>query len=152
MSGTEAQNAWIGRVLGVRPDGSGGGLPGGGLIEYRKALLAYDAAKKAVTGQIEALAGAIGGELPAEAAFVAELRQTLVTLNERVGDAVIDALNSAGDARTGANAAAVSAMEGSIMELETSALVRHVDNNPLVPVSVRATLGGALRAIVATVD
>ena len=33
MSGTEAQNAWIGRVLGVRPDGSGGGLSGGGLIE-----------------------------------------------------------------------------------------------------------------------
>jgi len=150
MSGTSAQTAWVGRVLGVTvPDAPKG--DGGSLVAYRKALLEFEAARKTVDGQIEALRQAVGNKMPAETEMAEELAEQLADLNENVGDAVDAAISAAADERAAANAQAVAELQAYVEELARNPLVKHADGNPFIPVSIAATLTAALKKVAATV-
>jgi hypothetical protein len=163
-SGDAAKSAWVERVLGFAVSGDGqaqaqgldkadrlAGEDSKSLVNYRKALLAFDTAKKNVDQQIEALADKIAAVLPDEADFAQSLHMVLATFNDKVADAVDAAMNTAQESRAGANEAAVRTIEQYIKEIDTSALVAHVDRNPFMPTRVGAILKTALNDIVATI-
>jgi hypothetical protein len=120
-----------------------------GIIAYRTALLGFDAAKKSVSAQLEALRKAIPAVLPEEADYADELAAELEDLNEELGDAVDAAMNASENAKSPVTDTLRRTLQSYITELASNALVNHVDTNPFgVAVSVQATLGGALKKIV----
>lgn len=151
MTDVAARNAWVQRVLGVTAGAEDPAPQVRSLVAYRKALLGFEQARKAVDGQIEALRKALITTMPHEAALAARLAEDLAALNEGVGDAIDDAMSSAQDDRPSANAEAVEELKAYIAELARNPLVRHVDANPFVPTGVVATLTAALDQVVATV-
>lgn len=140
----EAKRLWLQRVLGVTlPPPRGGGS----LIAYRSSLLAFAGAKSRVAGQIDTLARTLATTLPERAKLARDLAAELQDLNDEIGDTIDAALNAAAEQRSMHNPAIRRAISGYLDFLATDELVRKVDGNPLVPVSVRATLSDALQAI-----
>jgi len=139
---------WLGGT-GATQTGTPGETGYKGIVAYRTALLGFDAAKKSVTAQLEALRKAIPAALPDEAEYADELAAELDSLNEELGDAVNAAMNASENEKSPITDAVRRSLEGYITELASNALVNHVDTNPFgVAVSVQATLGGALKKII----
>lgn len=158
----DARSAWIERVLGVQLSPKSGSVDEAetvatveglrtGLVAYRRALLEFGSAKKRVAAEIGALADAIASTLPDEAELARDLSEHLADLNDQIGDSVDAAMSTAENDRAPANKRATDMMQSYLVELARNPLVKHVDANPFVPVQVAATLGGALRKIIACV-
>lgn len=138
-------------MLGVGAGTNDPAPQGRSLVAYRKALLGFEQARKAVDGQIETLRKTLVATMPHEEALAARLAEDLAALNEGVGDAMDAAMSSAEDDRPAANPDAVEELKAYIAELTRNPLVRHVDANPFVPTGVAATLKAALDRVIATV-
>ncbi len=143
----EEQAAWLSDRLGVvvRSDGS---APPVGIVAYRKALLGFEAARKAVGGQIAALEKAIPATLPDEAELARAVAARLAEFTDEIGDAIDAAINAAQSEREPYNDTTRQIIASYLDELDDDPLVKHVDANPFHPVAMRATLGAALGAIV----
>jgi hypothetical protein len=142
---TQSHKAWVARVLGVNV--GGGDMPEHGIVAYRKALLAYRAAKSNVSSRLMALKAAIPAALPHEAELADEVATELETLNDEIGSAIDEAMNAAVDARAPYNAETRRIIARYQALLAEDELVRHVDANPFVEVRMAATLGAALADI-----
>lgn len=119
-----------------------------GLVAYRKTLQEFRIAAQRVDGQIQALKTALPEQMPDERDLADELAQTLEDYNAELLDLVDEAMNLAEDKATSATRALASRIDAYIDDLASDPLISQIDDNPLgVRVSIRDTLGGALRNI-----
>jgi hypothetical protein len=130
---------------------SADGKTPGSLIAYRKALLDYGKARSTVQIQIQALQKAIPSAMPTEAELASTIAARLAELNDELGDEIDAAINAANDPQTAANSSVRSKLDAYLAEIESDALIGHVENNPFgVKVTIRQTLGDALRKVEST--
>jgi hypothetical protein len=122
----------------------------GKLVAYRKLLLEWDAAKKKASAQIAKFRDTVSAEFPDLAGAARSLDQVMERFNEGLADAIDDTLNAANEAqreRHRDRAAAIARRY--FMQVKADPLFRHVDENPVGPLTVRATLGDTLKKLIA---
>ncbi len=149
MADEDAKAAWIARVLGVSPSTTATtSAQDGPLVAYRKLLLQWDQAKKAAGSQIGDLQAAVVREFPDLAGAAKRLDEVMGRFNEGLGDALDDAMSADNPAQRERhrNRAADIARRYFVM-VNTHPLFRHVDENPVTPLTLRATLGGTLKSL-----
>jgi aminopeptidase N len=150
-----ARQEWVSRVLGFHARAGGAATtdetaPLQGTVAYRKALLAFAAARADASAQLAALRREIEATLPEEAELAARVAAAINAQCDEIGDAVDAALNAASSERAELNAAAQRRLTEFADEIEADPLIDHVDANPFVVTEVRATLTKALAHIVDT--
>ena len=158
MSDSTAQQAWVARVLGVAvpPAGGAGGPsddrqePRPGVVAYRKLLLEWDTAKKRAGAQIAGFQQTVAKDYPDLAKAAGQLDRIMQRFNEGLADA----LDAAISAKTGAeedrfNQRAAAIAQRYIVMVKVDPLYRHIDENPLTPLTVRATIGDTLKKLLA---
>ncbi|HEX5325935.1 MAG TPA: hypothetical protein VFW75_04640 [Acetobacteraceae bacterium] len=122
----------------------------GQLVAYRKLLLVWDAAKKQAQGQIDGLKTAIGRASPALAKSADILDGVMGRLNQGLADAIDAALNASGTSeRAREHARAAELARSYLMIVNFDPVFQLVDRNPVTPLTLRATLGDALKQLVA---
>lgn len=137
----------VAEALASKP-GSGADQPVAGLVEYRKKLLEFDAAKKATFGRIAALAQKIAKEVPDEEDFADELEEELRDLIDEVDDAIILAMNASKNSAAPVTSEVRAKITQAANDIRGSELVKKADTNPLqVPTDIASTLGTLLDQI-----
>ena len=122
----------------------------GQLVKYRKALLAWDAAKKAARSQLTGLKSTIAGKSPLLASSAEVLDGVMNRLDEELEDAINAAMNAEGlGLRAREHARAGELARAYLMSVNFDPIFTAVDRNPIQPISLRATLGAALTQVVA---
>jgi hypothetical protein len=157
MSGTiDAQRAWATRVLGVAFSGpqatAGGGAAGS---TWKAVRQTWQAASDTVDGQISTLQAKLRADGDETLKQIAEFGMNGLTGNFKVplmaALSEIDAGGAAAIAKVGPKA--LSIIEAFRNYISTDEKVEVCDENPLgVAVSIRATLGGALAQMAATLQ
>jgi hypothetical protein len=123
------------------------GTPYKGLVAYRKSLLAFDAAKKTVDAQVQALAKALASREDHEDLADA-VEEQLSGLNEEIGDAIDDAMSAAENDAAPVTDAVKASIQKYLDEVVASPLVKRADSNPFgVNVSIEKTLVAALQHV-----
>ena len=122
----------------------------GKLVAYRKLLLEWDQAKKKAGAQITQFRDSVVSEYPELGSAARSLDQVMQRFNEGLADALDDILNASSGAQRDRHTerAAVIARRYFAMVL-ADPLFSHVDQNPLVPLTLRATLGNTLKKLIA---
>ena len=118
-----------------------------GIVEYRRALLEFDKARTAVDAQIESLRKAIPAANPEETEVAEAIADIMTEWNDELTDAVDEALNTAEDQDSPVTDAIRSSLDHYLASLDSHELIQLLDANPLVPVSIAATLRPALLRI-----
>jgi len=122
----------------------------GQLVKYRKALLAWDAAKKAARTQLAGLKSTIAGKSPLLASSAEVLDRVMDRLDEELEDAISAAMNAEGlGLRAREHARAAELARAYLMSVNFDPIFTTVDRNPIQPISLRTTLGAALTQVVA---
>jgi hypothetical protein len=155
----DAAGVGIGQV--VPPSGQAvppSGQPtaeGGSVVAYAKSRLAWLAARKKVESDIETLRqriidtfkdDAIAPQL--ETSYKTKVAPVLATLDESLADTLDDATNATDPAKRAklvADAKAI--MQKYAQYLTSEPLIKDLDENPFVPLSIRATVGGTISAL-----
>lgn len=128
------------------PSGTDKDKPASGLVNYRKTMLRYEAAKKSVDTQIANLKSAIPAAAPEEQALADDLAQALNEQNEELWDALNNEINSLESNREQTTAKLVQTIDEFITSVMSNPLIQHVDNNPFgVSMFIQATLSKALK-------
>jgi hypothetical protein len=143
-AGSAAQDAWVGRVLGVDL----GGAAGGGAPELGAALAAWEGALEIVNGQITALQGVLRNSPDDELHDIAEFGLNAMTANHRVKIqvALMDIRSGRGGER--AKAAAAKLVGSFLGHIGTDKRIAACDSNPFgVATSLRGTLGPPLEGL-----
>jgi hypothetical protein len=122
----------------------------GQLVVYRKILLEWDAARKQAHRQIADLKKKIADTDPR----LARSADMLDSIMSRLGDGLADALDAAINAdgmgpRASAHVAAGASARSTLMMVSFDPVFRLVDRNPVQPLTIVATLGTALKNLVA---
>jgi hypothetical protein len=131
------------------------GAGGSGVVAYAKSRLAWLAARKKVESDIETLRqsiidtfkdDAIAPQL--ETSYKTRVAPVLATLDESLAD-TLDAATNATDpaARAKLVAEAQAIMQKYAQYLTSEPLIKDLDENPFVPLSIRATVGGTISAL-----
>ncbi len=122
----------------------------GQLVKYRKALLAWDAAKKAARTQLAGLKSTIANKSPVLARSAEVLDRVMDRLDEELADAINAAMNADGlGLRAREHAMAGELARAYLMSVNFDPIFTTVDRNPIQPLSLRTTLGAALTQVVA---
>lgn len=130
-----------------------------GAVNYAKARLAWLAARQKAQAELHLLREDIldtyeddeENTFPDLADRIGQLDQILVTLNESLADTLDAALNApVDDKRHALHRQAQQQIEQFLAYVEQDPLLANIDNNPFVPVTVRATLHTTLRALAQT--
>jgi hypothetical protein len=158
MSDSTAQHAWVARVLGVEvpPTGATGGTPDDrqeprpGVVAYRKLLLEWDTAKKRAGSQIAGFQQAVLKDYPDLAKAAGQLDQVMQRFNEGLADALDGAISAENGAEEDKfNRRAVEIAQRYFLMVKADPLFRHIDENPLAALTVRATIGDTLKKLLA---
>jgi len=119
--------------------------PGGSLVAYRQALVEFAKARSTVSGRISTLRSTMQKTAPDERDLATEISEVLDDLNEQIGDAIDNALNSVDSDKSAFNDEIAKKIQGYLAELTSNELVKLVDGNPFgVPVDMQKTLSNAL--------
>jgi hypothetical protein len=158
MSDDTTKQEWVARVLGVAVPPTGGvsgtsddrQKPRPGVVAYRKLLLEWDTAKKHAGSQIAGFQQTVAKDYPDLAKAAGQLDQVMKRFNEGLAGALDDAIS----AKTGAdenkfNLRAAAIAQRYIVMVKVDPLFRHIDENPLTPLTVRATVGDTLKKLLA---
>ncbi len=124
--------------------------PTGSKVDFAKAKLEWNAAKRDVGSQLGKLKSSILGEFPEEAKVVTRLDEILQHFNEGLGDALDDLYNAADDNVRKQTASKALGITASYLKfVETDKLVTHVENHPFesAPVTIRDVLLPTLKKI-----
>jgi hypothetical protein len=125
----------------------------GRTVAYRKLLLAWDAAKKKVYAELQKLEQALLDEyaddpdLPEMRQKVRKLDEVLGGLDDRLQDKLDEALNANGSALPALHRQAVAVIEDYEAYVENDAFIDALEDNPLMPLSVRKTLATTLAVL-----
>jgi len=126
----------------------GNGTPYKGIVEYRKSLLEFDKAKKAVAAQVAALSKAVAELAPEHEDLADDIEEQLSDLNEEIGDAIDDAMSASENEDSPLTEAVKASIQKYLNEVAASPLVKRADSNPFgVNVSIEKTLGAALQRV-----
>ncbi|HKM61407.1 MAG TPA: hypothetical protein VJY39_02845 [Acidisphaera sp.] len=155
----QAQRAWMRDVFGVRlgladgprTDGPRTDGPPKGVVAYRKALLAFGAARMRATSEARALANDIAEALPEEADLAERVADEVDAFCDTLGDTIDAGINALSDGRAEQNAAVKREVLALIDRVAADKLIAHVDRNPLRPVAIAQTLTAALKGVADTV-
>jgi hypothetical protein len=128
---------------------------GGGTVTYAKSRLAWLAARKKVESDIETLRqriietfkdDAIAPQL--ETSYKTKVAPVLATLDESLADTLDEATNATDPAK---RAELVKSAKGIMQKyaqyLTSEPLIKDLDENPFVPLSIRATVGGTISTL-----
>ena len=118
-------------------------------VALQKARLEWDAARKAVRADIEAVKKSLSSSFPEEADTVGRLDVVLQTFDEALLDALDDALNADGEERIAHQNRATKLVGVYRGELASNRLVPHLDANPFVKTKLGSTLSTALGKVAA---
>lgn len=122
----------------------------GQLVSYRKALLAWDAARKSARIQLDGLKTAIANTAPGLAKSAEILDGVLDRLDTQLSEAIDAAINAQGlGLRAREHARAGELARSYLMTVNFDPVFSTVDRNPVQPLTLRATLGAALSQVVA---
>lgn len=126
-----------------------------GPVMYAKSRLAWIAARKRVESDLAKLKAEImeafkdeglAGEI--DTAYRAEVAPVLETLDERLADALDDAVNASDPAVRAKHVAEARAIMGEYAQfLGSSKIISELDSNPFMPIAIKATIGGTLSAL-----
>jgi hypothetical protein len=123
-------------------------MPYKGIVEYRKSLLEFDKAKKAVAAQVAALSQAVTALSPDHEDLADDIEEQLSGLNEEIGDAIDDAMSISEDQESPLTEAVKASLKKYLNEIAASQLIKRADSNPFgVNVSIEKTLGAALQRV-----
>ena len=129
-------------------DSPEGQVPTHELVEYRKKLLAFEAARQKAIAQVERLSAAIPQALPDEREVADELSEELQEQLEGIDDLIDAALSAAKNQQAPVTSSLKSQIQNTIKELNASPLIQHAEKNPFgVAIDVRNILGSSLEAI-----
>ena len=146
-----AQREWVERVLGVRVGSGTTATPNGDFKQqWQQSFAAFQDAIETVDKQMEALGGACRQTKNAWLVNIADLGLPAVTGNFKTPlmAACMDVSSAQGDKVTGAAATARSAVANFANHIASDPQVAVCDDNPFgVSVSIRATLGPALKSL-----
>ncbi|MEL6349440.1 MAG: hypothetical protein AAFV53_40430, partial [Myxococcota bacterium] len=118
-------------------------------VSYRKALLAWDFAKKRSHERLQALRRAVLEEEPDESAAAARLDAALDAFNKGLTDALDEALSATdGPARRAAAGRALAIARQYQAFVSNAPLVTHIDNNPYLDTGIQQRLSEALTQVV----
>lgn len=121
-----------------------------GLVAYRASLLEFRKAVATVRNQIKDLQSSIPKHLPDEADLAEDISSTIEDYTADMLEAVDQAMNTAENVDSPITRQLADRINAFASEVGTNAVVKHVDNNPFgVKVSIGATLGTALKAVLA---
>ncbi len=124
----------------------------GQLVAYRKSLLAWDAAKKSAAQQLTDLKGAITTAWPALVQAAGVVERAMDQLNTGLSQAIDAAINAKGTSERGRQHAFAAALARSYLTRVTfHPAFALLDGNKLMPLRLRATLGDALKQVVAAI-
>jgi len=128
---------------------------GTGVVAYAKSRLAWLAARKKVESDIETLRQRIAETFKDDAvapqidtSYKTRVAPVLAALDESLAD-TLDAATNATDpaARAKLVAEAKAIMQKYAQYLTSEPLIKDLDENPFVPLSIRATVGGTISAL-----
>ncbi len=128
---------------------------GGGTVTYAKSRLAWLAARKKVESDIETLRQRIVDTFKddpiapqLETSYKTKVAPVLATLDERLADKLDEATNATDAAkRTTLVGEAKAIMQEYAQYLTSESLIKDLDENPFVPLSIRATVGGTISTL-----
>ena len=130
------------------PGTSGSGTPYKGIVQYRKALLEFDTAKKTVAAQVAALSKAVADLSPDYEDLADDIEERLSDLNEEIGDAIDDAMSFSENEESPVTDAVKASIQKYLNEVAASPLVKRADSNPFgVNMSIEKTLAAALQRV-----
>ncbi len=119
-----------------------------GLVEYRKALLAFRAAVKSVEARIADLKKAIPSQLPDEADLADEVASALGEFNAELLGAVDVAMSRSENKASPVTRAVAASINEYLVEVASNPLIKHVDANVFgVNTNIEDTLTEALTDI-----
>lgn len=122
----------------------------GQLVAYRKALLAWDGAKKKARSQLDGLKGEIAKQAPGLARPAEMVDRVMTRLSEDLDDTVDAAMNAADlGARAQLHRHAAELARGYLMRVNFDPAFRLVDTNPVKKLDVRGTLSDGLSQVLA---
>lgn len=124
----------------------------GQLVEYRKALLAWNTARRSAQDQIKALKSEIGAAAPALADAAGVVDGVMARFGDDLGNAIDDAMTATDlGARTQHHHHAAEIARAYLMQVNFDPVFKTVDTNPVRTVSLRGTLGDALSKVIAAI-
>jgi hypothetical protein len=125
-----------------------------GLVAYRKALVAWDGAKRKARADIQKLREALLASHPRQTAAADALSGALDALNAGLADRIDRAINAAKEEqRRRHQAAALKVARNYRKFLEADPLLEDIDDNPLdVKVDAAKTLLGALDEVISSLE
>jgi hypothetical protein len=147
MSSPDDRKAWVTRVLGITLGTDGDASQGGHGLDWPKLRAAFDDAVTTVDEQITALQTALKNSGDDTLEEIAEFGMNGITGDHRVKlmAAMFDIDRGGSESVRAAGPELVKLAEEFKAYLDTDERVEVCDDNPFgVPVSIRATLGGAL--------
>ncbi len=128
---------------------------GGGAVTYAKSRLAWLAARKKVESDIETLRqriidtfkdDAIAPQL--ETSYKTRVAPVLATLDDSLADTLDDASNATDPAKRAELVKEAKAiMQKYAQYLTSEPLIKELDENPFMPLSIRATVGGTISTL-----
>lgn len=122
----------------------------GQLVKYRKALLAWDSAKKSATSQLAGLKSAIADKAPALASSTDILDRVMDQLNDELADAINAAINADEMVlRIRAHERAGELARNYMVTVNFHPAFEAVDRNVVQPLKLRSTLSAGLAQVVA---
>lgn len=149
MSGseTDVKSEWVGRVLGVQVPGPSGSQDSPGAFDWPSIRSDFEAASDAVDKQIAALQSALKQSDEDVLQEIAQFGMNGITGNHKVRlmAAIMEIGGGDGESVAKAGPMVVKIAQEFKQYLDSDERVEVCDDNPFnVPVSIRATLGGAL--------
>jgi len=147
----DARSEWVARVLGVRVAAGGSAPPTGDFRrQWQQSYAAWQSAIETVDAQMEALGKACRGTQDPWLANIADRGLPAVTGNFKTPlmAACFEVIQAPPDKLAAPAAKARAALTNFAKHIATNPQVAGCDSNPLgVSVSIRATLGPALKAL-----
>lgn len=147
MSSLDEKTAWVDRVLGVAVGGNGGASSDGNSLDWPTLRVAFDEAVSTVDGQIAALQTALKNSGDDTLEEIAEFGMNGLTGNHRVPlMATMIEIDQGGSEAVRISGPKLLKLAVEFKAyLDNDERVEVCDENPFgVPVSIQATLGGAL--------
>lgn len=152
----DALEALLGRGTGSTstPTGAREGEPHPGIVSYRKALLAWDGAKKKARADIQKLRAELMKQRPGHAEAADALNHALDALNAGLADQIDKAMSASKDGqRLRHQAAALKLALNYRSFLEGDAMIEDIDDNPLdVKVDAGKTLLDGLAEVITSLE
>src|SRR5262249_30240697 len=122
--------------------------PRGAKVLFLQSRLDWDKTKNQIHADLGKLETKIRGEMPDEADLAAALKDSLAAFDDRLSDALDSAFKSKNEQDLEKDkAAARGVLKEYLQEIASNAMIKHLDQNPFVPLSVQSSLTKVLSSL-----